>query len=157
MPPVNIFDIDQIDPNKPLFGAERIEAINPHRGQMRLIDEVLWESEEKDAIVAVKHVKEDEFWVPGHIPGRPLFPGVLMIEAAAQASSFVVLQRETDQEFMGFVACDDVKFRGHVLPGDDLIIMAKQIDFRKRRQKCVSQAFVNKQMVFQASITGMSM
>jgi len=157
MPPVNIFDLDSIDISKPLFGAERIEAVNPHRGAMRLIDEVLWESEEKDAIIAVKHVREDEFWVPGHIPDRPLFPGVLMIEAAAQASSLVVLQRETDQDFMGFVACDGIKFRGHVVPGDDLIIVAKQIDFRKKRQKCVTQAFVNKQMVFEGMITGMCM
>lgn len=157
MPPVNIFDLDAIDFTKPLFGAERIEAVNPHRGAMRLIDEVLWESEEKDAIIAVKHVREDEFWVPGHIPDRPLFPGVLMIEAAAQASSLVVLQRETDQDFMGFVACDGIKFRGHVVPGDDLVIVAKQIDFRKKRQKCVTQAFVNKQMVFEGMITGMCM
>ncbi len=157
MPPSALYDLSSLDPDRVLYDAAEIEKINPHRGVMRLIDHVIWESPERDGIVAVKRAHADEFWVPGHIPGRPLFPGVLQIEAAAQASSFVVLRREDDQEFMGFVACDGFKFRGHVTPGDTLLVLAQQVDFRKRRQQCLVQGYVEGQMVFEGSITGMPM
>lgn len=155
MPPTLLFPLNEIETRAVKYGADVIESINPHRGDMRLIDEVTWESEDRSAVVAIKHVRADEFWCAGHIPGRPLFPGVLQIEAAAQASSFVVLRREQDQEFMGFVACDGFKFRGQVTPGDRLVIVAQQVDFRRRRQMCLTQGLVNDQIVFEGQITGM--
>jgi len=107
--------------------------------------------------VAWRDVRDDEFWVPGHIPGRPLFPGVLMIEAAAQLASFMVLRRLPDHDFLGFAGVDDVKFRGQVVPGDRLYVLMEQTEFRRRRCICNTQGLVRGEIVFEATITGMPM
>ena len=157
MAPTHLFDISQVDLDNVVRGVDFIESINPHRGSMRLLDGIICEDIASGELLAFKDVKEDEFWVPGHIPGRPLFPGVLMIEAAAQLASYMCLQKLTDQEFMGFAGVDKVKFRGQVTPGDRLHIMIKETEFRRRRCVCDAQGFVNGNLVFEAKITGMPM
>ena len=152
-----LFDISGIDLDRPQFTVEQLEQINPHRGVMRLLDHVVWESEDRNQAVGVRDIRDDEFWVPGHIPGRPLFPGVLMIEAAAQLSSFVTLRKMPDTAFMGFTGVDKVKFRGQVVPGDRLVILAVQTEFRPRRSVSITQGWVGDTLVFEGHITGMPM
>ncbi|WP_200761729.1 3-hydroxyacyl-ACP dehydratase FabZ family protein [Poriferisphaera corsica] len=134
-----------------------IESINPHRGCMRLLDGIIYEDIPTGELIAFKDIGDDEFWVPGHIPGRPIFPGVLMIEAAAQLASYMCLQKLVDQDFMGFAGVDSVKFRGQVRPGDRLHILIKETEFRRRRCVCKSQGLVDGNLVFEAIITGMPM
>src|SRR5439155_20441440 len=98
-----------------------------------------------------------EFWVPVHLPGRPLLPGVLMIEAAAQMASYMSLRRSSGVKFMGFAGARDVKFRGQVVPGDRLILIGKEADFRPRRWICDAQGLVNGTLVFEATIVAMPM
>ncbi len=155
MAPQLLFDITGIDLNRVAFDADEIERINPHRGAMRLIDGICWMSEDKNRAVAFKDVRADEFWVPGHIPGRPLMPGVLMIEAAAQVASYLTVLRLPGLKFMGFVGLDDVKFRGQVVPGDRLYIIGEGTECRPRRSICKAQGLVNGNLVFEATITGM--
>ncbi len=157
MVPTLLFDITGIDLQKVQVGHEEIEKINPHRGAMRLLDGICWMSQVMDQAVAFKDVRDDEFWVPGHIPGRPLFPGVLMIEAGAQLASYLFLRRSTQSKFMGFTGVDDVSFRGMVKPGDRLYIVGQQVEFRPRRCICDVQGMVSGTMVFAARITGMPM
>ncbi|MGE5609655.1 MAG: 3-hydroxyacyl-ACP dehydratase FabZ family protein, partial [Bacillota bacterium] len=88
MPPKFLFDISEIDLNHVMFGPEVIRQYNPQRGDMEHLDGVIYIDTTKDRLIAYKDVRDNEFWVAGHIPGRPLLPGVLMIEAAAQAASF---------------------------------------------------------------------
>jgi len=83
MPPPLLIDLDKIDLDDLVFGVDDIERINPHRYEMRQLDGVIWHDPETAAVVGFKDVTPDEFWVRGHIPGRPLMPGVIMIEAAA--------------------------------------------------------------------------
>ena len=107
---------------------------------MRLLDYVIWLNEDATCGLGVRDVRDDEFWVQGHVPGRPLLPGVLMIEAAAQLCSFLqgVRPRVEPSQFMGFIRCDDVIFRGQVVPGDRLYLMAKEISCRARGdEKCL--------------------
>ena len=85
MAPSLLFDLSKYDLNTVKFGVDVIESINPHRGAMRLLDGVYDCNLQAPAeVLAYKDIRDDEFWVPGHVPGRPLFPGVLMLEAAAQ-------------------------------------------------------------------------
>jgi len=133
MAPPLIIDISGIDLNQTVHGPEIIEQINPHRGVMRLLDAIVWEDIEAQRAIAVKHVRDDEFWVPGHIPGRPIFPGVLMLEAAAQIASYITKRVFPEIEFMGFAGVDDVKFRGQVAPGDDLYILIQATSMKLRR------------------------
>ena len=155
MPPTLLFDLTDIDLDHVAYDVAAIEAINPQRGDMRQLDGVIWADEAGGRAVAVKQVKADEFWVPGHIPGRPLYPGVLMIEAAAQLSGFVTLKKLQEHFFLGFAGVDEVKFRAQVTPGDRLILLAELVSVRRRRAVCRVQGLVGQTMVFEAVITGM--
>ncbi|MBB6428427.1 3-hydroxyacyl-ACP dehydratase FabZ family protein [Algisphaera agarilytica] len=157
MAPTLLFDISGIDWSKDLYDTAAIEAVNPHRGAMRLLDGIVYESDDKVDYVAYYDIGEDEFWVEGHIPGRPIFPGVLMIEAAAQLSSFITLQKMTGESFMGFAGVDAVKFRGQVKPGDRLVILIHETEHRRRRCTCLAQGLVDGNLVFEATIKGMPM
>ena len=74
---------------------------------MRQLDHIVWVSDSKTSCVAVKNVRDNEFWVPGHLPGRPLLPGVMMIEAAGQSSSVLYRVKTGLNQFIGFIRCDD--------------------------------------------------
>jgi len=106
-------------------------------------------------VVGYKDVREDEFWVRGHIPGRPLLPGVLMIEAGAQLVSFCTHKILNINKFVGFGGVDEVKFRGTVIPPCRLVLVGKAIEVKPRRCVCYVQGFVDNTMVFEAKITGM--
>lgn len=155
MAPSALFDISGVDLTRVVHDVAAIEAVNPHRGAMRLIDGIVYDSPDPVELAAFKDVRHDEFWVPGHIPGRPIFPGVLMVEAAAQVSSFSVLRRLQPGCFMGFAGVDGVKFRGQVKPGDRLVILCKELEFRPRRMISATQGWVNGNLVFEGTITGM--
>ncbi len=154
MAPQLLFDISDIDYGREAYDADAIEKINPHRGAMRLIDGIIYATDDLKHTLAYRDVKDDEFWVQGHIPGRPLFPGVLMVEAGAQLASFVCLTKQ-NIKFMGFVGLEDVKFRGQVVPGDRLYILCELTELRPRRSKSRVQGLVDGRLVFEATIIGM--
>ncbi len=151
-----LFPIDQINKSVTLFGKEEIDRYLPQSGHMRMVDRVLWISESGTSIVGARIIRDDEFWVAGHIPGRPLFPGVLMIEAAAQVCSIAHTRLGRTTGFTGFTRCDDVVFRGQVVPGDEFVLLADEIDFNRRRFICRTQGLVKDKLVFEATITGMA-
>lgn len=152
-----LFDLSTIDLTKVAVPPDVIGGINPQCGHMRQLDYLIWMNEDSTSGVGVKQVHDDEFWVAGHIPGRPLLPGVLMIEAAAQMSSVLHKYAHAigETEFLGFTRCDDIVFRGQVVPGDTLYLLAKQLSFRRRKFVSATQAIVNDRLVFEATITGM--
>ena len=157
MAPPLLFDISRIDLEKVQMDGQAIEQVNPHRGMMRHLDAVVSLDLTVLEAVAYKDVSDDEFWVSGHIPGRPLFPGVLIIEAAAQLASLMTLKYFGDLNFLGFVACDAVKFRGQVVPGDRLILLGQGKKVKRRRSICAVQGLVKGDLVFEGVITGMAM
>lgn len=156
MAPPLLFDISGIDTDRVVYDAQAIERVNPHRGAMRLIDAIVYASADLVHTLAYRDVGHDEFWVPGHVPGRPIFPGVLMIEAGAQLASFVCLT-QLKTRFMGFTGIEEVKFRGQVVPGDRLHILCEQTELRPRRSTSKVQGVVNGTLVFEARIIGMPM
>jgi 3-hydroxyacyl-[acyl-carrier-protein] dehydratase len=102
------------------LGREQIEAILPHRDPFLLIDEVV-ELEPGERVVARKHVRGDEWWFAGHFPGRPVMPGVLIVEAMAQTGAVAVLSQEENRGRIAFFGgIDDVRFKRIVEPGDEL-------------------------------------
>ena len=148
-------DLEQIDFASPIAGVEEIEAVNPQRGAMRHLDAVVQFDMEAGVGIGYKDVREDEFWVPGHILGRPLLPGVIMIEAAAQFSAYLMKLKRPEAGFVGFVGCDNVKFRGQVTPPNRLVLIAREKQFKPRRMICEVQGVVDDNLVFEATITGM--
>ncbi len=150
-------DLDQIAlDGEPIFDTAAIEAVNPQRGHMRQLDGILYADIETNVVIGYKDVGEDEFWVEGHIPGRPLLPGVLMIESAAQLAAFMMKTWRLDADvFLGFIGCDRVKFRGQVVPGDRLYLIGRETNFGKRRFLADVQGVVHGKLVFEATVTGM--
>src|SRR5205085_6685386 len=88
MPPQLLYDISGIDLNRVAYDLEAIREANPQRGDMEQLNAIVYADPALGRVIAYKDVRADEFWVEGHIPGRPLLPGVLMLEAAAQMASF---------------------------------------------------------------------
>ena len=150
-----LFEFSHIDLSAVHFDWDAVGRINPQAGDMRQINHVIWMNDECTECLGVKHVKDDEFWVDGHIPGRPLFPGVMMIEAAAQLTSVLYHQKIDQPRFVGFTRCDDTVFRGQVVPGDDLLLLAKEVNFARRRVIGLGQGYVGEKLIFETKITGM--
>ncbi len=122
-----------------------------------MLDRAIWTSEDRLLGLGVKHCREDEFWVKCHIPGRPLFPGVLQIEAAAQMSSWLFRMRNPNLGFIGFMRCDNVVFRGQIVPGDDFYLLVKEISASPKRFVSEAQGVVRGKLAFEARITGFTM
>ncbi|GIW75345.1 MAG: beta-hydroxyacyl-ACP dehydratase [Phycisphaerae bacterium] len=157
MPPQFLFDLSRIDLNQVLFGPEQIREVNPQRGDMEHLDAVIWVDTTQGGLVGKKVVRENEFWVPGHIPGRPLLPGVLMIEAAAQLACFYTKKYLGMQGFIGFGGTGPTKFRLEVKPGQTLYLLSKHTWTRHRRIGSVCQGMVNGQLAFETEIIGAQM
>ena len=105
---------------KTTLGRAEIEAILPHREPFLLIDEVL-ELEPGSRVVARKAVRPDEWYLAGHFPGRPVMPGVLIVEAMAQTGAVAVLSQDENRGRIAlFAGIDDVRFKRIVEPGDEL-------------------------------------
>ena len=104
------------------FGREVIETIIPHRDPFLFLDEVL-ELEPGTRVVARKRVRADEWYLAGHFPGRPIVPGVIMVEALAQAGAVAALSVEENRGKLAlFAGIDDVRFKRVVGPGDELTL-----------------------------------
>ncbi len=152
-----LVDIDTIDLNEITADIDRIRTLVPHRYEMEQLSGIIKFDPENKIIIGYKDIKEDEFWVRGHIPGNPLMPGVLMVEAAAQLCTYYFKSAIETEKFFGFGGIDKVKFRGKVLPGDKLIIIAKNIELRTRRAIFDVQGIANSKLVFEGKIIGMAM
>lgn len=156
MPIEPIVDLSTIDLDAVAISAEEVGRINPQCGDMRQLDHLPLLDVDRGVAVGVKKVTDEEFWVPLHIPGRPLMPGVLMIEGAAQLSSVYHRYRTGNKDnFLGFTRLDETTFRSQVLPGNQLIYLMQEVKFQQRRFITRVQGFVDDQLAFEAKITGM--
>ena len=154
MPPQLLFDLSSIDLNGVPLDQEAIRKLHPPRGDMEMLNGVIWSDPKAERILGYKDVREKEFWVPGHIPGRPILPGVLMVETAAQLASIYIKLYLGWNGFVGFGGIENCKFRQSVQPGVRLYILCQKIWERHRRCCCKSQGVIDGNLVFEAEIVG---
>lgn len=152
-----LFDLGGIDLSARLISRQQLERWNPHRGDMAMLDWVVWHSHDFKRGVGLKQIRSDEFWVPGHFPGKPMFPGVLMIETGAQLASFLYNVRFPEPKIAAFIKMEEASFRAPVMPGNDLIILCEEVKFTPRRFSSDIQGLVDGKVAFDARITGMAL
>jgi 3-hydroxyacyl-[acyl-carrier-protein] dehydratase len=133
-----------------------IMAILPHRYPFLLIDRVL-EMERKTRIVAIKNVTANEPHFTGHFPDYPIMPGVLMVEAIAQAGGALLLTEieDRDSKLMVFTGIEAAKFRRPVVPGDQLRIEVTVLNWRSTAVKLLGKCTVEGKLACEATITCM--
>src|SRR5688500_16251309 len=118
---------------KVVYDIKQIQEILPHRFPFLMIDRIT-EYEDNKRIVGIKNVTINEPFFTGHFPGRPIMPGVLIVEAMGQVGGLLLLHsiEAPERKLVYFTALDDVKFRRPVVPGDQLRIEMQLLRLRGR-------------------------
>lgn len=135
-------------PQQTTFNVNEIQDLLPHRYPFALVDRILDYIPGKQA-VGLKNVTINEPFFPGHIPSRPIMPGVLIVESMAQVGGVVLtLLPGMKGKFFAFAGIDGVRFRRPVIPGDQLIMTVELLSFKRNRiAKMHGKAVVDEQLV----------
>ena len=158
MPAAPHIDLATLDYSRPVATKDQIYSLLKQAGRFALLDGVVRFEETERVSIGFKEIRAEDWWAADHIPGRPIFPGVLMIETAAQLGSWDHLMRHPDQRgFIGFGGLNDTRFRGQVEPGQRLVFVARENRVRSRMFFYGVQGFVQNELVFETEVIGVVM
>ena len=143
-------------PSPMVMDINQIKQIIPHRFPFLLIDRVIEINLENGRLVAIKNVTANEQHFMGHYPEQPVMPGVLIIEAMAQAAAvFMLSQPQNKGKLPYFTGIEDAKFRRMVVPGDQIRIEVQVTKLKSRVAKCETRALVDGRVAAEALLTCM--
>lgn len=155
-----LFDITKLDLGAVARTKAQVEEVLPHRGVMSLIDHVVYHSADWMQSLILRRVRGDEFWCAGHFPNMPTFPGVLMVETAAQLSALAFMSAKNDPSGVLFLRIENCAFRLAAAPGTDLFILCQGIKMQKRRFITDVQGVIfqdgSAKIAFGATLSGMT-
>lgn len=135
------------------MNREEIKKIIPHRDPFLFLDEIV-EIESLHHALGVKYVTEDDFFFKGHFPGKPVMPGVLIIESLAQVGAVILLSHPSYQgKIAYFTGIQNAKFRKSVLPGDKLMLECTLTKIRSSFGFGKARAYVGDQLVCETEIS----
>lgn len=151
-----LVDLSKVDFDNPIADIEEIRKYNPQRFEMEQLTAVVYLDKETVTCAGYKDVTSEDFWVRGHMPGMPLMPGVVMLEAVAQLCSFVTQKLDLlGCAMVGFGGLEEVRFRDPVLPGDRLVVMCRLDKVRRGRMiVCNFQGAVKDRLVVEGILKG---
>lgn len=157
MPSPDLIDFERVDLGRVLFPQSEIQRLCKQRGTFALLDGILLFDPSHDLIVGYKDLTPGDWWAGDHIPGRPIFPGALQAEGAAQLASFDYLKRRPEKVgcFLGFAGLEGVRFRGIVSPPARIVWAARVKKLRNSLFVYDAQGFVERERVFEGEILGM--
>jgi 3-hydroxyacyl-[acyl-carrier-protein] dehydratase len=136
-----------------ILDVNEIQRILPHRYPFLMVDAIV-EMERLKRVVGIKNVTINESYFQGHFPGRPIMPGVLIIESMAQTGGLLLLQEVPDREnkLLYFVAVDGARFRRPVIPGDQLKVEMTVVSWRGDFCKLDGRATVDGKLAAEATL-----
>ncbi|MBI4313301.1 MAG: 3-hydroxyacyl-ACP dehydratase FabZ, partial [Candidatus Omnitrophica bacterium] len=141
-----------VEPGVAQLDSPAIQRILPHRYPFLMVDKIV-ELEEDRRAVGVKSVTVNEPFFTGHFPGRPVMPGVMILEALAQVAGILMLNKlDNLGKYAYFVAIDKVKFRRTVVPGDQLVLEAEVLKLRSKTGQMRARALVEGKVVAEAEM-----
>ena len=162
--PATLVDLASLDLSRTVYTVADMHEVLRQRGTFSLIDGILHlDPEQSDLVVGYHDVRSDEWWAKDHIPGRPIFPGVLMVEAAAQLASFDFFRRhqEIPVQFIAFTGIDRTRFRATVEPPCRLHFVGRAERSRIHSGRVMFsyqvQGLVNEKIVFDSEVSGMQL
>jgi len=152
----SLVDVDALDLTKILYGKDMIRRYCKQRGRLEMLDGIVHQDPTTGVIIGFHDIRADAWWASDHIPGRPIFPGVLLAEGAAQLCSFDFLHRhpQLGGKFIGFAGLDDTRFRGLVEPGVRLFWVGKEHRVRSSMFTYKAEGFVGKTLIFETQVMG---
>lgn len=130
----------------------------PQRYEMGLLHGVVHHDRASNLAIGYHDSSSQDFWVRGHVPGRPLMPGVVMVEAAAQLCAWLSSEiiETGENEMFGFGGVNKARFRGQVAPGERLVIAAKVARLRRTMGIFATQIFAHGELVYEGEVVGIS-
>lgn len=157
MPPAPLFDPSKLDFSRVVADQSAIRKRNRQRFEMEQLTAIIHEDPENHLVIGYKDVRDDEFWVRGHMPDYPIMPGVVICEVAAQMASYYSYHLAGPGRFIAFGGMEEIRFRGPVRPGDRLVMAVKASRLHPRQTIFDTQGFVGDQMVFHGRIIGLTL
>jgi 3-hydroxyacyl-[acyl-carrier-protein] dehydratase len=149
-------DLTAFDYDRPLYGIEEIRAVNPHRYEFEMLTAIVHLDPARQLIVGFKNVRADEFWTRGHMPDIPLFPGVLMCEAAAQLCGFYYVTQKIGSPgvLLGLAIIESARFLRPVRPGERLVMVGSGVKIHRRLTRFRVEGFVGTERAFETVVGG---
>ncbi len=135
-----------------VLNIKEISSILPHRYPFLLVDRIIYLNLEENTIIGQKNVTINEQFFQGHFPGVPIMPGVLILEALAQAGGVLVHKKCHTKKIAVLLSINNAKFRRPVVPGDVLTLHATGLYIGSKGGRVMAKAMVNDQIAVEAEI-----
>ncbi|MBL9079897.1 MAG: beta-hydroxyacyl-ACP dehydratase [Planctomycetes bacterium] len=152
-----LVDLNALDLSRDVLPQEELRSLLPHRGTFQLLDGICHFDRERKLAVGYKDWTADAWWAKDHVPGKPIMPGVLMIEGAAQIATVLIkLTSEWEiDRFIGLAGLNEVRFRGMIVPPARMYFVSGDMKVSGRRlARMPAQAFCNGQMTLELELLG---